>query len=45
MGPKIFKQGKVTKAQADTTTVYQKKYSSTGIPCIAVRVLDSTKSF
>jgi hypothetical protein len=27
---KNFKQGKVTKAQVDTTTVYQKKYPSTG---------------
>ena len=41
----IFKQGKVTKAQVDTTTVYQKKYPSTGIPCIAVRVLGLNKSF
>jgi hypothetical protein len=42
---KNFKQGKVTKAQVDTTTVYQKKYPSTGIPCIAVRVLGLNKSF
>ena len=41
----FFKQGKVTKAQVDTTTVYQKKYPSTGIPCIAVRVLGLNKSF
>ena len=42
---KKFKQGKVTKAQVDTTTVYQKKYPSTSIPCIAVRVLGLNKSF
>jgi hypothetical protein len=30
-------QGKVTTAQVDTRTVYQKKYPSTGIPCTAVR--------
>ena len=38
-------QGEVTKAQVDTTTVYQKKIPSTGIPCIAVRVLGLNKSF
>ena len=29
---------RVTTAQVDTRTVYQKKYPSTGIPCTAVRV-------
>ncbi len=42
---KNFKQGNVTKAQVDTTTVYKKKDPSTGIPCIAVRVLGLNKSF
>jgi hypothetical protein len=30
-------QGKVTTAQVDTRTVYQKKYPSTGIPCTGIR--------
>jgi hypothetical protein len=30
--------GKVTTAQVDRCTVYQKKYPNTGIPCTAVRV-------
>jgi hypothetical protein len=33
-------QGKVTTAQVDRCTVYQKKYPNTGVPCTAVRVLD-----
>ena len=38
-------QGKVTTAQVDTGTVYQKKYPSTGIPCTAVRVFGLKKLF
>ena len=38
-------QGKVTTAQVDTCTVYQKKYPNTGIPCTAVRVFGLKKLF
>jgi hypothetical protein len=38
-------QGKVTTAQVDTRTVYQKKYPSIGIPCTAVRVFGLKKLF
>ena len=36
-------QGKVTTAQVDTRTVYQKKYPNTGIPCTTVRVFGLKK--